>query len=204
MSASRWWNGFLLVIFIISLIISQIALLVHGAIYWSSIRNLFPHVKTEPLNKLRQLPLLSLLTWIFSLFVPLIGPLVTGSMIISQTKREKCVNGMKAFVSQVMNVCLNTSPMEEDFKLFENFNSTLHQNSVYNCSQNDWSTDKWFIDWFNSRCTEIHKYFWIWIGLRIFCFGGIILVLIITLIIAFCPKSHVSRRIRNADQYHKT
>ena len=191
------FDGFMLILFIIALLVSQFGILIHGGIYWGRIRNIFNHIEKMPFNKMHKLPLYSLLSWIFAFCLPLIAPLVTGSLVIHNTSKSKCSNGKSAFLAQLTRVCQNQSPTSEDYKLFNNFKSTMFQNKYYNCSNVDLYSDKLINDWFKSNCDEIHTYFWIWIGLRIFCFGGLILILIITFLIAITPKLRSTKKISN-------
>lgn len=195
------FDGFMLILFIIALVVSQLAILIHGGIYWGKIRNIFKYVDKIPFNRTHKLPLYSLLSWIFAIVIPIIAPLVTGSLIIHNTSSSKCSNGKTAFLTQITRVCQNQSPTTNDYRLYNNFKSNMFKNGIHNCTNVDLYSNKWINDWFNSNCNTIHTYFWIWIGLRIFCFGGLILILLITFIIAITPKNKKSRKIYNRSSF---
>ena len=190
----RVCDGFLFYTFILALFVSQFALIIHSGICWNQLK-LFSYLNKIDGNVIHKLPLLFLLTMIFGIIVPIIAPLVTGSLIIHNTSSDKCEIGKSEFISQILKVCKNDSPQENDYNLYNHFKESLYKNHVFNCSDEFWTQSKWFNDWFYDRCNKIHMFYWIWIGLRIFCFGGIILVVLVAFLIALIPKRYGTRRV---------
>lgn len=182
------FDGFLLYLFLLALIISHFAIIIQSGIYWGHIRYIFKFINNVNSLNLNKLPLYFLCSCILTIFVPIIAPLVTSSLVIHTTQKENCAFGKTTFLDQLMQGCLNTTENINNEELYLNFHSLMIKDNVGEIACNDILHNDWINNWFDDHCDKVNMYFWIWVALRIFCFGGLILVLIIGFIIAICPK----------------